>query len=182
MALVQSFDRRKIISNAGISLFHSGAVYRKVDGVGITLDTALAAVLEGANLKFFSFFVIRQIFDLNAYYNEATDADIKAFAAIATVQTPSLPAFIDMADSWVRRKVSSIAQSQILQTVPALAIAKAAARFNINIDTSEVNGQSVVILPTSKTELKKLLRFLDEDYYQSTLLSENYLTSSKRKV
>lgn len=182
VALVQSFDRRKIISSAGISIFHSGNVYRKIDGVGITLDTSLTAILEGVNLKFFSFFVTRQIFDLSAYYNEATDADINTFAAISTIQAPSLPILIEMADSWVRRKVASVTQSQILQTVPASEIAKAASKFNIVVKTTIVNGQAVVVIPTNKTELKKLLRFLDEDYYQSTLLSENYITSSKRRV
>lgn len=182
VALIQSFDRRKIISNTGLSLFHSANVYRKVDGVGITLDTNLAAILEGSKLRFISFFAVRQIFDLNAYYNEATDADINAFAALPSIQVPDQANFLSMADSWVRRKVASVSQSQILQTKSAASIVQAAKNFNIEVETATVGGQTVIVLPANKTDLKKLLRFLDEDYYQSTLLSENYVTNSKRRV
>jgi hypothetical protein len=182
IVLVQYFDKRKIISNAGISLFHSENVYRKVDGVGITIDGELAAVLDGTNLKFFSFSKARQIFDLTAHYNEATDADIAAFAAMPVIHAPTAAALVAMADSWVRRKLSFITQSQILQTVPAEAIAKAAAPFNILVKTTEIDGKQVVMLPDNKTELKKLLRFLDEDYYHSALVGDHYLSNSKRRV
>jgi hypothetical protein len=82
IALIQSFDRRRIISTSGLSLFHSANVYKKVDGVGITLDTRLSATLSGSILKFLSFHTVRQIFDLSQYYIEATDNDIRDFAAI----------------------------------------------------------------------------------------------------
>src|SRR4051812_33226400 len=72
--LLQNFDRRKIISTRGISIFHSGNVYKKVDGIGVTIDTKLSAVIMGTTLKFFSFHVVRQIFDLTQYYIETTDA------------------------------------------------------------------------------------------------------------
>ena len=35
-------------------------------------------------------------------------------------------------------------------------------------------------MPAGKADLKKILRFLDEDYYQSTLQSRNFVTNSKR--
>lgn len=182
VVLVQYFDKRKIISNSGISLFHSANVYKKVDGVGITLDNELAVVLEGNTLKFFSFFKARQIFDLSAHYNEATDADLGAFAATPAFHVPNPESLVAMADSWVRRKVSILMQSQILQTVPAETIVKAASTFNILVKTTEIDGKQVVVLPDNKTELKKLLRFLDEDYYLSALVGDHYLSNSKRRI
>lgn len=64
ITLIQTFDKRKIISNKGLSIFHAANVYRKVEGVGLTLDTRLAAILEDKKLSFFIFFAARQIFDL----------------------------------------------------------------------------------------------------------------------
>jgi hypothetical protein len=55
IALLQNFDRRKIISSSGLSIFHSSNVYKKVDGVGISLDTKLSAILEDSTLQSFSF-------------------------------------------------------------------------------------------------------------------------------
>src|SRR5437870_5512847 len=67
LALIQPFDKRKIIAKKGLSLFHASNVYRKVEGVGLTLDARLAAILEDKKLSFFSFFAARQIFDLTQY-------------------------------------------------------------------------------------------------------------------
>jgi hypothetical protein len=35
-------------------------------------------------------------------------------------------------------------------------------------------------LPTNRTELLRLLRFLDEDYYESALSQTRFLSNSKR--
>lgn len=43
-----------------------------------------------------------------------------------------------------------------------------------------VGGQDAIAMPAGKADLKKILRFLDEDYYQSTLQSRNFVTNSKR--
>jgi hypothetical protein len=180
--LVQHFDKRKIISSSGISLFHSANVYKKVDGVGITLDGQLSAVLKGSVLKFFSFFKVRRIFDLSAHYIEATDADLMAFCANPAFYVSDQKALIDMADSWVRRKVSILTQSLVLQRVAAETIAEVASIFNIVVTIEEIDGKKVVVLPNNKTELKKLLRFLDEDYYLSALAGDHYLSNSKRRI
>lgn len=180
IALIQGFDRRKIISAAGISLFHSANVYRKVDGVGLTLDTRLAAMLVGTGLKFFSFHVLRQVFDLSAYYVEATTTDLQAFAATAGVHFADPQAFVTDADSWIRRKVTLISQSQILDNVDAETIQRVARTFGIEVRTVEIDGRQAIAMPGTKAELKKILRFLDEDYYQSALQSRNFVTNSKR--
>lgn len=53
--LLQNFDRRKIISTNGLSIFHSSNVYKKIEGIGLTIDHKLTATLEGGRLKFFNF-------------------------------------------------------------------------------------------------------------------------------
>ena len=37
-----------------------------------------------------------------------------------------------------------------------------------------------IVLPESPSELRKLLRFLDEDYYESPLTQTQYVSNSKR--
>lgn len=178
--LIQSFDKRKIISNKGLSLFHASNVYQKVEGVGLTLDTRLAAILEDKKLSFFSFFAARQIFDLSQHYKEATDDDLREFAA--TVQSGDITSFIAESDTWVRRKVALVMQSEILQKVDLEETKKVAVVFGIDLKTANVDGKSVLVLPDNKADLKKVLRFLDEDYFQSSLLSTPHLSNSKRQI
>lgn len=49
--LLQRFDRRKILSAGGLSLFYSGDTFRKVDGLGVTIDRRLSAVLKAGHLR-----------------------------------------------------------------------------------------------------------------------------------
>lgn len=180
VVLIQHFDKRKIISTRGLSLFHSSNVYKKVDGIGITVDSKLSAILKGRDLKFFSFHTARQIFDLTEHYRVATDNDITDFAAIPSIKVGDLNVLISSADSWVRRKVSLIQQSGILENVPINQIKAVALEFNISLVTELINGMEAIVLPENKAELKKILRFLDEDYYISPLSRLQYVTNSKR--
>lgn len=180
IALIQSFDRRKIISPTGLSIFHSGEVYRRVDGVGLTLDSRLAATLTETTLRFFSFHVVRQIFDLTQYFVEATNSDLLDFAKCPILHLDNEDALVATADAWIRRKVTLIAQSKVLDNVDLEKMKEVADRFKIALETKIVRGTERIVLPQGKADLKKLLRFFDEDYYQSALQNLNFLTNSKR--
>ncbi|MGF1849614.1 DUF4868 domain-containing protein [Vibrio splendidus] len=179
--LLQNFDRRRIISTNGLSIFHSSNVYKKIEGIGLTVDSKLTAILEGGKLRFFSFFTARQIFDLSEYYKEATNDDINVFSSSDTVRVTNKAGLIDISDSWVRRKISLIQQSDILGTVPIHVMKAVALEFNIPFPTVNVDGNEVIDIPLDKPALKVLLRFLDEDYYKSPLSNTNFVTNSKRE-
>ncbi len=180
--LLQNFDRRRIISTNGLSIFHSENVYKKIEGIGLTIDHKLTATLKGGKLKFFSFHNARQIFDLSEYYKVATDDDVLEFAGLDIVQTGNTDKLIEMSDSWVRRKISLIQQSGILQNVPINEMKAVAIEFNIPFVTVAEDSGEVISIPENKSDLKKLLRFLDEDYYKSPLSKTNFVTNSKRAL
>lgn len=58
----------------------------------------------------------------------------------------------------------------------AEAIVTAAQAFNVPVQTHE----GKIVLPTNRTELLRLLRFLGEDYYESALSQTRFLSNSKR--
>lgn len=182
VVLLQHFDKRKIISTNGLSIFHSANVYKKIEGIGLTLDSKLSATMRDGTLRFHSFHLIRQVFDMSQYYKEATDCDIQDFASIACIKVQDQQSLIEMSDTWVRRKVWLIQQSQILQNVPINDIKAVAVEFNIPLTTVVDGGAEKIVLPDSKAELKTILRFLDEDYYKSPLSQTQYVTNSKRPV
>ncbi|MDS4030290.1 MAG: DUF4868 domain-containing protein [Candidatus Contendobacter sp.] len=182
VVLIQNFDKRKIISTDGLSIFHSANTYKKIDGMGITLDTKLSAILKGKTLRFYSFHALRQIFDFSAYYREATDQDISDFASQATIKVADLAELVKISDSWIRKKISLIQQSRILETVPMRDIKEVAKQFDIPLRTVTEQGNELIMLPTKKAELKTILRFLDEDYFTSPISKTRYITNSKRVV
>ncbi|WP_331312060.1 Kiwa anti-phage protein KwaB-like domain-containing protein [Methylobacterium oryzae] len=182
IALIQNFDRKRVLSTRGFSLFHSANVFKKVEGIGLTLDDKLCAILTNKSLEFFNFTSLRRIFDLTKYYKNATDEDIKSFASMGNVRAADVPALIEAADTVIRKKVSFVMQSGILEEVQAAEIKQHASAFGISIETAEIEGSMVIILPTERAKLKELLRFLDEDYYRSVLRGDPYLSNSKRSL
>lgn len=179
---LQSFDRRRVISSAGFSIFHSRDVYKRIEGSGLTLDNKVIARLQGTKLSFFSFFHVRQIFDMSSYYQDATDNDITQFSQLNELHVENVAELMSASDSWVRRKVWLILQSNILGKVPPNDIKAIAAEFNIPIEYVAQDGTEKLKIPSEKKSLKTLLRFLDEDYYKSPLSKTSYLTNSKRAV
>lgn len=179
---LQSFDRRRVISSAGFSIFHARDTYKRIEGSGLTLDSKLAAKLRGTKLSFFSFFHVRQIFDMSDYFQEATDNDIKQFAELPELHVEDLNELMAASDSWVRRKVWLVMQSNILGKVPPNDIKAIAAEFGIPVEYIAQEGLEKIKIPGDRKSLKTLLRFLDEDYYKSPLSKTNYLTNSKRAI
>ncbi len=160
--LIQSFNRRRVISPTGFTLLHSADTYRRVDEVGLTLDDRLAAMLVGTSLRFLSFHAIRQVLDLSAYFAEATVPELRAFARTDGIHVVDEEVFVAMADTWVRKKVTLIGRSGILAAVSSAEIQRAALEFGIEVQTVHANGREAVTLPGVKAELKVLLKFLDE--------------------
>lgn len=182
VVLIQRFDKRRVISTNGLSIFHSSNIYKKIEGVGLTIDNKLTAIFSGDVLKFHSFHLLRQIFDVSEYYKEATDGDIEQFATLACLKVEDDSSLVTICDTWVRRKLWLISHSQILQRVPVSDIKAVAAEFNIGFDTVIEDGNERIVIPDEKKDLKTFLRFLDEDYYKSPLLQNRYLSNSKRPV
>ena len=182
VVFIQHFDKKRVISTNGLSIFHSSNVYKKIEGIGLTVDSKLTAIIRAGSLKFHSFHLLRQIFDLSACYKEATDGDIQQFSSMACVSVTNAANLVEISDTWVRRKLWLISQSEILQKVPVCDIKAVAAEFSIPLEIVTDEGNEKILIPDTKKELKTILRFLDEDYYKSPLLQNRYLTNSKRLV
>ena len=178
--LIQCFDKKRIISASGFSIFHSGDTFRKFDGSGLTLDNKLTAILDGNVLKFASFHFVRRVFDMSGYYKEATNQDLIDFCNHSALIIENQEEFRKISDSWIRRKVGLIQQSGILDRYLPSQIAEVAKLFSIDINILDIGGQIKISLPMNRQEIKRILRFLDEDYYEAPLTTTRYLSNSKR--
>ncbi len=158
------------------------AVYKKIEGIGLTVGSRLTEIMYKGALKFHNFHWLRQIFGVSEYYKEATDGDIQKFSCMPCIMVSDVSKLVDISDSWVRRKLWLISQSQILEKVPVADIRAVASEFSIELDTEVSDGVEKIKIPDEKKKLKIIFRFLDEDYYKSPLLANCYLANSKRPV
>lgn len=175
----QHFDSRKIISNRGISLFYNQNTYSRVDRRGISINGTLTAVFTQNQLYFHSYFNTKKIFDLNEYYEEATAEDIENFIGSEMLDFSPIEDFDEYLNSTSRKKIKSIQMSGILNnhTIPDIILK--AGTFNINLSA---NDDGKLIIPTDKTEMRNLLRFLDEDYFETSITGTKCITNSKISI
>jgi len=178
--LLQGFDRRRIINASGFSLVYAENNFTRFDGGGLTLDNKLTAIIEDDNLKFASYHYLRQIFDMSAYCKEANDQDLKVFIQNPALQFTDAQVFLDVADPWVRRKVVLIQQSGILDYCSASKIAATAKYCDLNLQLAGTAGQERIVVPADRQEVKQILRFLEEDYFQSPQCTVKYMSKSRR--
>lgn len=175
--LIQLFEARRLVANKGLTLFFSDNTFRKMTDAGLALDTKLLAVLENTTLTFQSFHFLRRTLEVSDYFKEATDGDMATFAQHAKLHVDNLDNFLAAASPLVRRKIALIRQSGVLDNFTTQQIVLTAQTLNVAIQTN-ANGQ--IVLPTNPTDLRRLLRFLDEDYYESPLSQTRFLSNSKR--
>ena len=109
--------------------------------------------------------------------SEATADEVKDFANHEKLAVENLNNFVEDASAPIRKKITLILQSGVLDNFTTTQIVAAAQNFKVEIKTTE-DGR--IALPTNSTELRRLLRFLDEDYYESPLTQTHFVSNSKR--
>ena len=180
---LQVFDRRRLLSTKGFSLVLEKDAFKKLADAGLTLDNKLAAAVQNGRLYFHSFALARRLFDLSAYYAEATDADLDTFVTHKAALFEDPASLHRSADSWVRKKVALILQSGILDRErPAKIATVAEEEFGLTFQVQTVGNQEKLRFPSDKKALKEMLHFLDADYLTYTLTGTHYLSNSKRVV
>lgn len=180
--LCQVFDRRRALTNKGLSIINTQGTFKRLVEQGLTLDDRLAAVLDKNTLRFRYFTAARRVFDLGDYYREATDEDLGDFTGSASLCVKDQAAFAAEADTWTRRKIAQILADGILDKVKPRALKKIAASYGIALQLVKVNGSEKILLPEERRELKKLLKFLDEDFFTSDITATRFISNSKRKA
>jgi hypothetical protein len=78
----------------------------------------------------------------------------------------------------VRRKIKMLQADRALERLELSELLEHAERFQVKL----VMRDGRLVIPRQKKELKLLLRFLDEDFLESTLSQSRYLANSKRRL
>ena len=175
---IQIFEKRRLLLIGGFAIFFSQNTFRRATEDGLILDRKVVAVLDGERLIFQSFHIARRIFALSQYFAEATDDEVREFITGNLFHTENVGQFLADASALVRKKIALISKSAVLEQMDAEKIVEAAKGFPVTVVVA--NGK--IALPSNKTELRNLLTFLDEDYYESALSKQMWVSTSRRKA
>lgn len=174
----QVFDTRKIIANRGIPLFNNNGTYSRFENKGIVILNKLTLVYREGNIYFNSYFNARRVVPLSDYYIEATNDDVEQFSAGNILNFEDQIGFSEDLNSNLRKKIKSIQQRGVLENLTIQDLQNQANQFGIDFDYD--NGQ--VSVPRDKNYVKRLIKFLDEDYFITPLTNRRCVTNSKREM
>ncbi|MFZ5894961.1 MAG: hypothetical protein ACOY0T_28130 [Myxococcota bacterium] len=178
MLLFQCVDARQVLRREGFTFFLSDRLFRRNHRAGLVVRDALDAIYERGALDFASEYVVRRFLDLSGLFEEATNQELLRFFGEELFVPVDAAELRGLADQWVRRKVKMLAQERLLRRASLDELLEHAERFQV---TLSVRGGRLVV-PRNKKDLKLLLRFLDEDFLESSLSQTRYVANSKRKL
>lgn len=177
-AAFQRFRKDQYISTKRFNLFFEDNTFLKDDRFGISISDAIDCFFHESELQFVSYFFARQIFDLSGYYRSATDQEVCSFAASSKLHITDAEVFRKMADTWIRRKIAVINDSEVLENYSAAKIKSLAKSVGIDIDIEKKK----IIIPDDKKAVKVILGFLDEEAYRGPFSQTTFLANSKRRI
>ena len=174
----QRFRKEQYITTRWVNLFFSKDTFKREKNFGISISDTVDCYYTENELQFSSFYFARQIFDLSEYYRSATDQEVQAFTANPNLSFKDTEAFKNTANTWIRRKIAMINDSDVLAKYKAAEIKRLADDAGIKI---EVENEKIVI-PNDKEQIKAILGFLDEEAYKGPFSQNTFLANSKRMI
>lgn len=174
----QRFRKEQYISTRWYNLFFENNTFFQEKRFGISISDTIDCYYTDGELQFTSFYFARQVFDLSDYYRSATDVEVNSFVKSEKLSIEDSVAFRGMANTWIRRKIAMINDSQVLVNYTASEIKMLAAESGIDIDIKE----EAIVIPNDKEKVKVILGFLDEAAYKGPFSQKTYLANSKRII
>jgi hypothetical protein len=170
----QNFDNRKLLQNKNV-IFWDKTTFNRLTNNALIVDNLVNAVLKNGKFYFKMYANAHKIFSLFPYFEEASNEIIDDFSTIdiLTVDTTWLK---ENSDTIIRKQITLIQKSGILDKANPKKIVTSANKFNLIIDL--VDGK--LVLPKDKKLCKAILTFLNEQYYIGLITGKKFKTNSKK--
>lgn len=181
--LIQYFEKRNIIelSRSIIQrLVNNSYEFVAATSNGISIPTDILAILDSnKKLKFRSFQRLRHIFDMDFYFKEATDEQLKDFvnncSKLEVIQGFDIQ---EIDDTMIRKKIAIINNAEILNKYSVDELKVAARRISYPLPLNQSGDK--IQLPNNKKQFKDLLQFLSSNIYEDPISHATRITNSSR--
>lgn len=177
----QNFMNNYILKTSNIPLIWSGDTFKKFDEQkAFTIEETVNAIYHNGKLYFRSYASARQIFDLSAFYTEATNADIDNVFGNDVFAGTDCEWMKENSDSVMRKQIKSIEDSGILAGLNVTTKKFKSWAKKAGIPEGVYNTGNLVF-PKNKKECKVILSFLNDDIFEGHFTKSIYLSNSKRR-
>ena len=173
----QNFDKRKLLRNKNVILY-SNQTYTKLEENAFIVEDNLNAIHRDGKFYFYSYANANKIFSLIEFYQEATNEKIKEFSEHKKILLDE-QWFIENSNSIIRKHITLIQKSKILDNADTKKIKSKAKKFKLEI---QLDGKGKIKFPNDKKLCKDILIFLNEQYYIGLISGNKFKTSSKRNA
>ncbi len=178
--IFQVISKSQRLSNKTFNLILGKEGFTELSDPGLIISDNCHAVYENSCLKFKSLFWLKQIFDITSYYRVATEADVDSFAQTPTIKIDNLANLKKNSGQWARTRIAYILDSGVLTNFPVASLVQKAASFNLTLQTVNEAGVDKILIPDSPKDLRNILKFLEEEYYEGPITGVAYETNNKR--
>ena len=177
LILFQNFNRSHVI-RPGRYLFLEKGTYTTKLRPGLTLDSKLSAIFlpTDSKLLFRNFRTTNTFLPLTGFNREASDLQIREILKHDKLVSEDADALVAGADQWTRKRFAMLRESQILDYYSVQEIHDRSKDYNIDI---KLDGNQIVF-PVDRTQVKRLLQFLNEEIFRGAITKALYETNSKR--
>lgn len=172
----QRYRKEQNLTMLPFRLFHANNTFKPKKHFGIGITYNIDCFYTGEELQFASFYFARQVFDLREHYRSASDPEVTAFTQNTALNFENAEAFSGMANTYVRRKIAMINDSEVLKEHTAKEIKNIAKNSGIKIKIQ--NGK--IVIPADKDGAMEVLAFLDEEAYRGPFSKDLLIANSKR--
>ncbi|MFN3194044.1 MAG: hypothetical protein ACE361_26280 [Aureliella sp.] len=181
----QYFERRRILDSRRLFLFRNDR-FSAVEEPAITVDDKLVATIIDGELRFKSFYHVRQFLDLSILFEDATDESIHKFLEHPKLHVEDIEALIPRLSTRMRKRFAVVLATGILddQNITPQLIQTRAKKYT-GLENLRLKGPASsrkIVLPSELAKLEKLLRFVCEELYVGDLTGSERITNSSRVI
>ena len=170
----QNFDKRRTLTKSKFAIFFSNETFTKLNKDILVMPEIISAVYIEGGLIFKSFKNANSIIDISQHYRMASNEEIKE-GFLSSFKGDCNPE--DFSDA-LRKKIATVIDNKILQSTKPSVIKRVCKKFGLELNIKS----NKLTLPSSKKDIGKLVRILNDDYFESPLTNEKYETNSKRRI
>lgn len=175
----QRTQKRQLLLGGRITLFWSNDTFISTQKPGVVITDSIDAYYENGTLYFTSYYWANQIFNLNKYYRQATDDDIRDFCQNNCFYVADLDSLVSASNNWTRKKIAYILDTGVLEKNTTDYILQEANNLGLQFETNEENK---IVFPADLKSQKELLSYLADEINKGRLSDDVYLTNSKRSL
>ena len=173
----QNFDDRKMLRHRNV-LFFNNQTFDKLTSDAFIVENRVNAVFKHDRYYFQSYPNANKIFSLSEYYEAATNKELITFGEHENVSISDPERFLE-ANTVIRKHVSLLQKSAVLDNADTKKIKKSAKKFKLEV---HLNDDGKIVFPKDHKACKEILFFLNEHYYEGVITKRQFRTNSTRVV